>query len=101
MSHPAAFPAAVKPFASLYSCVKEHLLIVNAVVIFRTFVVSVLDFLLLVTKLALLLICWFTAGSSSLMTHLYLIDTARFEGKSDRAECFNELNPTFYLVSNN
>ena len=50
MSHPAAFPAAVKPFASLYSCVKEHLLIVNAVVIFRTFVVSVLDFLLLVVE---------------------------------------------------
>ena len=67
MSQPAAFSAAVKPFAGLYGFVKEHLLIVNAVVIFSTFVVAVLDFLLPVIKPALILIYWFTGGLSVLM----------------------------------
>ena len=67
MTQSSAISATTKPFASLYEFVKAHLLIVNAVVLFSTFVVGVLDFLVPAIKPILVLIYWFTGILSVLM----------------------------------
>lgn len=56
-----------KPFGNLHNFVKNHLAIVNAVVIFSTFVVGVLDFLVPAIKPVLVLVYWFTGVLAVLM----------------------------------
>lgn len=67
MSQPIGRSTVVKPFEALYEFVKSHLLIVNAVVLFGTFVVAVLGFLFPPIKPLLVLVYWFTGSLSVLM----------------------------------
>ena len=67
MPQPENISSTVKPFAGLYDFVKVHILVVNAVVLFSTVVVGVLDFLLPAIKPMLVLMYWFTGILSILM----------------------------------
>ena len=62
MVEPPLISANPTPFANLYIFVKNHLAVVNSVVIFSTFVVGTLDFLVPAIKPILVLIYCFTGA---------------------------------------
>lgn len=64
---PPPISATAKTFANLYDFVKNHLAVVNIVVIFSTFVVGTFDFLVPAIKPILVLIYCFTGVLASLM----------------------------------